>query len=233
MKILALIPARAGSKGIPDKNIKIVDGDPLIHYTIKAALKSKFLNKENIICSTDSKKIADIARDHGARVPFLRPKEYATDEAESISVALHALKWMRKNENKEYTHLLLLQPTSPLRRAEDIDEAIEIMKEKDKDSVVSVTKPFFKPFNLKKINSDGELEDFYDRSYDYSRRQEAPDAYHPNGAIYLTKTEVIFEKKDFYGEKSLPYMMDKISSIDIDEPIDLELANLLLKYYQR
>lgn len=224
MEILALIPARSGSKGIKDKNIIDLNGKPLIDYTIKAALNSKYIKKDNIWCSTDSQKIANIAEKAGALIPFLRPEKLAEDESSSISVAKNAIKWA-DNNNIEFTHLLLLQPTSPLRTAEDIDNSIEIMKKEDCDSVISVTKPDIMPFHMKFMNN-GELIDYTEETY--NRRQDMPDIYGVNGAIYLTNVQVIDVYEDFYGEKSMGYIMDRKNSIDIDEPFDLELAKFIL-----
>lgn len=224
MKIIALIPARSGSKGIPKKNIKNLNGKPLISYTIEAAKKAKHLNKEDIICSTDSKEIAEIANQYGARTPFLRPEKYATDEATSISVAVHALNWMKQNENKNYDYLMLLQPTSPLRKAVHIDEAIEKMKVYKTSSVVSVNKPDDMPYNMKKLNKEGELIDLIEN--DYTRRQDMPEIFATNGAIYLTKTDVILKEKSFFGDHSIPYIMNRKYSIDIDEMFDFKIVEL-------
>lgn len=224
MEILALIPARAGSKGIKNKNIIDLNSKPLIGYTIKATLDSKYIKPDNIWCSTDSQKIANIAEKCGASIPFLRPKELAEDESSSISVAKHALKWADDN-NIEFTHLLLLQPTSPLRTSEDIDNSIEIMKEKNCDSVISVTKPDIMPFHMKFMNN-GELIDYTEETY--NRRQDMPDIYGVNGAIYLTDIKTIYDFNNFYGKKSRGYIMNKKNSVDIDEPFDLELAKFIL-----
>lgn len=224
MEILALIPARSGSKGIKDKNIIDLNGKPLIDYTIKAALNSKYIKKENIWCSTDSQKIANIAEKAGASIPFLRPKKLAEDESSSISVAKHALIWARDN-NIEFTHLLLLQPTSPLRTSDDIDNSIEIMKKENSDSVISVTKPDIMPFHMKFMNN-GELIDYTEEKY--NRRQDMPDIYGVNGAIYLTNVQVIDDYENFYGKKSMGYIMNRKNSIDIDELFDLELAKSIL-----
>lgn len=225
MKILALIPARAGSKGIKNKNIIDLNGRPLIDYTIKSALKSKYLNKKNIWCSTDSQKIANIAENCGASIPFLRPKKLAKDESSSISVAKHALNWANNSKIK-FTHLLLLQPTSPLRSSKDIDRSIEIMISENCDSVISVTKPDIMPFNMKYLNSNGELNDYTNEKY--NRRQDMPEIYGVNGAIYLTNIDVIYRKNNFFGETSKAYIMNRKNSIDIDELFDLKLAEFLL-----
>ncbi len=230
MEILALIPARAGSKGIKNKNIIELNGKPLIDYTIKAALDSNYIKTENIWCSTDSQKIANIAKKSGAFIPFLRPENLAEDESSSISVAKHALKWANDN-NIKFTHLLLLQPTSPLRTGKDIDNSIEIMKKENCDSVIGVTKPDIMPFHMKYINDNNELIDYTEVKY--NRRQDMPAIYGVNGAIYLTNVQVIDDYENFFGNKSKGYKMNKKNSIDIDEEFDLKLAEILLKEKNR
>jgi CMP-N-acetylneuraminic acid synthetase len=225
MEILALIPARAGSKGIKNKNIIDLNGRPLIDYTIKAALDSKYIKPDNIWCSTDSQKIANIAEKCGASIPFLRPKKLAGDEASSVSVAKHALKWADDN-NINFTHLLLLQPTSPLRTAKDIDNSIKIMKREACDSVIGVTKPDIMPYHMKYLNENDELVDYTNKKY--NRRQEMPDIYGVNGAIYLTNIQVIDDHDNFYGNKSKGYIMTRKKSVDIDELYDLKLAQFLV-----
>jgi CMP-N-acetylneuraminic acid synthetase len=230
MKILTLIPARSGSKGINNKNIKLLSGKPLIRYTIREALKSVYLNKNDIICSTDSQKIADIAKSCGAKVPFLRPKEYSTDTSSSVSVAKHAIKYMENLRGYRFDYILLLQPTSPLRKSYHIDEAIKLMLDKDKDSVISITEPEHSTYKMKKIDGNDELKDFISCSITYKRRQDLPKIYAQNGAIYLTKRNVIIKNNNFFGEHSVGYFMKKEYSIDIDKPIDIKLAEYLLAY---
>lgn len=222
--ILCVIPARSGSKGIKKKNIRELAGKPLIAHSIESALDSEYLDNNDVICSTDSEKIARIARDYGAKTPFLRPEEYATDEAKSISVAKHALDWAKENREKEYDILLFLQPTSPLRQTIHIDEAIESMASED-SSVVSVKEPEDMPYNMKKIEGVY-LKDLMEESY--HRRQDMPEVFAINGAIYLTRIETIIEEESFYGEKCKPYKMSRKHSIDIDEPIDLKKAKFLM-----
>jgi CMP-N,N'-diacetyllegionaminic acid synthase len=227
MNVLALIPARGGSKGIKRKNIIDLNGKPLISYTIKEALKSKYINNENIWCSTDDKEIANISKKLGAEIPFIRPKKYAEDDSTSVSVAIHALDWA-SNNNINFDCLILLQPTSPLRTAEDIDSAFELMNEKKADSVVSITKPDILPFNLKYLNEDGTIKEYTKK--EYNRRQEMPDnIYGTNGAIYIVKTKILYTKNSFFGGKNYGYVMNKEKSIDIDSDYDLKIARLLLK----
>ncbi|MFW5795060.1 MAG: cytidylyltransferase domain-containing protein [Bacillota bacterium] len=226
MNILALIPARGGSKGIKKKNIVDLNGKPLISYTIEVALKSKYINAENIWCSTDDEKIAEVAKEYGAQIPFIRPHKFAEDESSSASVAIHALDWARNN-NITFDYLMLLQPTSPLRTAEDIDSAIEIMKNKKADSVISLTEPDILPFHMKYLNDDGTIENY--TKEEFNRRQDMPEIYGTNGAIYIVKPEILYNQNSFIGDKNYGYVMNKEKSVDIDSNYDLKIARLLIK----
>lgn len=227
MNILALIPARGGSKGIKRKNIVDLNGKPLISYTIEEALKSKYIDDDNIWCSTDNKEIASKAKEFGAKIPFMRPKKYAHDDSSSVSVALHALNYAKKN-NIKFDSLMLLQPTSPLRTVEDINSSIEMMIEKNADAVVSITKPNILPFNMKYLDEDGTIRNYTKKQY--NRRQNMPDnIYGTNGAIYLVKPRILYNKNSFLGDKNYGYVMNKEKSIDIDSDYDLKIAKLLLK----
>jgi len=229
--ILALVPARRGSKGIPDKNIKMLDGKPLIAYTIGAAKKSKYIDA--VIVSTDSKKIAEISQKYGAEVPFIRPKELATDSAKSINVILHAMNWIENHTNKKYNYLILLQPTSPFRSSMDIDKAIEEIINKEKDALVSVCEVSENPYWMKVIDEEGNLKDFIEGEENYSRRQDLPKVYILNGAIYIAKWEVLKEDKSFYRRECRPFIMSKEKSLDIDNPLDFEFAVFLMKWIKR
>ena len=152
-KVLGIVPARSGSKEIPGKNITIVGTKPLIAWTLEIAKRAKSLDK--IIVSTDSEKYASICKNYNVEVPFLRPPELSSDKATSEDVVIHALKWMKKNEKYHPDYILYLQPTSPLRTADDIDQSINIAKEKSADSVVSVELTNRHPYFMKKIDSNG------------------------------------------------------------------------------
>lgn len=226
MNILVLIPARGGSKGIKKKNIIDLDGKPLISYTIKEALKSEYIDAENIWCSTDDEEIAEVAKEYGAKIPFIRPHKLSEDDSSSASVATHALDWA-KNNGIEFDYLMLLQPTSPLRTVEDIDSAIEIMKSKKADSVISLTEPGILPFNMKYLNEDGSIRNYTENKY--NRRQDMPDIYGTNGAIYIVKPEILYNRNSFIGDKNYGYVMNKEKSVDIDSNYDLKIARLLIK----
>ncbi len=220
-KILAIIAARGGSKGLPHKNILDCAGKPLIAWTIDAARKSKFI--DTVLVSTDSHKIADVALEHGAWVPFLRPSELAEDESSIVDVIKDLLQRMRLL-NYNFDYLLLLQPTSPLRTSVHIDQAIEkyfSAKTSELDTLVSV-----KRVNSKMLWVLGEAADSgyvfnhygLDLSGD-SRRQSLPGCFMPNGAIYLAKADGF---EGFYGGQTRSYVMDEISSMDIDYQDDLD-----------
>jgi CMP-N,N'-diacetyllegionaminic acid synthase len=227
-KILALIPARGGSKEIPGKNIKGFNGKPLIAWTIEAAKRSKYVDR--VIVSTDSTKIAEAARPFGAEVPFMRPGELATDSAPSNLVAVHALDWIRTNEGKEYDYLLLLQATSPLRTSEHIDSAISRFLDDEKaKSLVSVSKVRENPCWMKKVNSQGYLEDLWDNNNNASCRQNLPEFYIYNGAIYIVKCSEFLSKQEFDLPPVSYYVMEHDVSLDIDSSMDFQYAEFIHK----
>ncbi|MEN6554391.1 MAG: acylneuraminate cytidylyltransferase family protein [Methanobacterium sp.] len=226
MNIVAFIPARGGSKGIPKKNIRKLGGKPLIAWTIEQALKCKCLNK--IIVSTDDHQISEISKQHGAEVPFLRPKEIAGDASPTIDAVIHAIDFM---ENQNYTPeiVILLQPTSPLRSFQDIETALKIFIKHQKicNSVVSVSKYDHSPYWSLKMEK-GYLKPNFGEEYFKMRRQDIPHLYMPNGSIYISSTNDLRKFKGFFGDKILPYEMPKERSVDIDTMIDFKLAELIL-----
>ena len=228
MNIIGLIPARGGSKGIPGKNIKDLAGKPLIAWTIEVALNSKVCSR--LIVSTDSQEIKKIANEWGAEVPFIRPKPLASDTATSISVVNHAIGYLRNEGIKESDYILLLQPTSPLRNEEDIQNAITIGKSKHAEAIISVTEAHNHPYKTHMITPKGVLQRFFKNNSDNERRQDLPPAYAENGAVYLNKISSLLEKKTFIPEnQTFPYIMPINRSLDIDNPWDLYLAELILR----
>lgn len=225
-RFLALIPARSGSKGLKNKNILLLNGKPLIVYTIESAIKSKIFDK--IIVSTDSPKIAEVAKKYGADVPFMRPKELATDEASLVDVVLHALQFLIE-KGERYDYFALLQPTSPLRTAGDIVNAVNLLLEKDANSVVSVCEVECTPLWANILPSDLSLEGFIKDEVKGKRRQDLPQFYRLNGAIYLASVDYFLREKDWFKEKSYAYIMPRERSIDIDDHIDLKLAEILIE----
>lgn len=223
IKVLAIIPARGGSKGICNKNITELAGKPLIAHTIEAALGATLLS--HCIVSTDSEEIAAICRKEGAIVPFLRPAELALDDTPTLPVILHAL----RESSECYDAVLILQPTSPFRRGEHIDAAITLLQDnKAADSVISVVRVGDQhPARMKRIE-DGLLVDppFAEKT-EGQRRQDLPELYLRNGAIYLTRTEVLLSMNSFKGAKSLAYVMSDHDSVNIDSPFDLLVAETI------
>ncbi|WP_018249169.1 pseudaminic acid cytidylyltransferase [Orenia marismortui] len=224
-RIIAIIPARSGSKGLKDKNIKELNKKPMIAYTIEAAKKSGIF--KDIIVSTDSREYAEIAIKYGADAPFLRSKELSNDAASSIDVIIDVLSEMKKL-GKEYNYFMLLQPTSPLRTSQNIKEAYELLVEKEANAVVSVCETEHSPLLANTLDENLSLDNFLDEAKNM-RRQDLTFFYRVNGAIYISKVRYFLKFKDFYKEKSFAYIMDKRESIDIDNYIDFKLAEVLLK----
>jgi CMP-N,N'-diacetyllegionaminic acid synthase len=222
MNILAIIPARGGSKGIPQKNIKLWNGKPLIAYSIESANLSKYIDK--VIVSTNEKRIEDISQTYGAEV-IRRPEELATDDSPTIETLIHSLNLLKKN-NYIPDIVVLLQPTSPLRSAEDIDKAIEIFLNNDCNSVISVCLLKHSPFLTLKIKN-GYLNPLFQEKYFKTRRQDLEDLYAPNGAIFISTTKNFKKFRGFYIEKMLPYIMPPERSIDIDTELDFKISEII------
>lgn len=226
-KNVAIITARGGSKGLPRKNVLPVLGIPLIEYTIVEAKKSQYIDK--IIVSTDDFEIASITQKLGIDVPFIRPKELAEDNSTSEDVILHTLNWLSQNDN-DYDFFILLQPTSPLRKANHIDEAIELFSATENaNTLYSVVEVSQFPSKMKEIASNGFLENYTNDFKDFKRRQDFPKLFYPNGAIYISTTERFLELQSFDEKKLIPYKMNQIDSIDIDTELDLIFAEFVLK----
>ena len=225
--VLAVIPARGGSKGVPRKNIRILGGKPLIAHTILAASGAKLLDRA--VVTTDDDEIAEISRHFGAETPFMRPAELAVDETLAEPVIEHALRWLEENENYRPDYVMLLQPTSPLRTSEDIDNSIRIAIENDADGVVSLCVPKHHPYQVKGLGGRGEIIDFIPVERSITRRQDLPPAYGLTGAVYMVKREIMLEQKTFYTERTFPYIMPIERSVDIDTPWDFALAEMMLQ----
>jgi len=225
-KIIAIIPARGGSKEIPRKNIRLMSGKPLIALSIEAALKSKCIDR--VVVSTEDKEIAEISREYGAEI-IERPEEFAKDESSTIDAILHALEVLRA-ENYNPDIIVLLQPTSPLRNAEDVGSAIELFLNSDCESVVSVCEVGHPPYWNFKI-AEGYLKPLFRDKYLMLRRQDLEKVYMPNGAMYISTPENLRKYKSFYCLRTIPYIMPPERSIDIDNEVDFMLAELLMKSY--
>ncbi|MBU3126096.1 acylneuraminate cytidylyltransferase family protein [Clostridium tagluense] len=224
-RFLAIIPARGGSKGIPNKNVMAICGKPLIAYTIEAGKKSKYIDE--IIVSTDSDVIKVIAQQYGAVVPFLRPEELSSDSAKSIDVVIHAIDFY-KNNNIAFDYVILLQPTSPLRTFEHLDKAIEKIIESNRTSLVSVCEAEENPILMRNIEND-KLKEVISFEGTNLRRQDLPTFYIFNGALYINSTDMLVDEKKFVNEDTIPYVMDKESSVDIDTMLDARLVELIIK----
>lgn len=227
MRVLGLIPARGGSKGVPRKNIKVLCGKPLLAYTAKSALDSARLTR--VILSTDDEEIAEVGRELGLDVPFVRPSELATDTAATFPVVVHAVNDLLA-QGDSFDAVCLLQPTNPLRRAADIDACIDIMERTGSDSVVSVL-PVPDPFNPMWTfwrKDDGRLVLSSGGSEPIARRQDLPQAYHRDGSVYVTRTKVLFEHGNLYGENIHSYEMDPSHAVNIDTSSDWEKAEQMI-----
>ena len=221
---LAIIPARSGSKGIIDKNIREINNKPLMAYTLEACKRSGIF--DDIVVSTDSVKYAEIAERFGASVPFLRPKELATDQASSNDVILHVINGLGQLGNV-FDCFMLLQPTSPLRNEIHMMESADILLENDADSVVSICKSDSHSYLTVELTEEGRLKALFSDKKQV-RRQDMPPKYRINGAIYLALTSYFMKYKSFYEGKALPYLMNTFDSIDIDDDFQLKIAKLLL-----
>jgi CMP-N,N'-diacetyllegionaminic acid synthase len=229
-KILGLIPARGGSKGLPGKNIKPLCGKPLIAWAIEQGLASKYLDK--VIVSTDDEEIAKVSRSFGAEVPFMRPGELATDAAKTIDVVVHALEFLKQRGGLEFDYLALLEPTSPLRKNGDIDKSIAklIDNGKNVDCLVSLGKISLEhPEITKSLDINGYVKPFFEQEVTATRRQDYSSAYFPYGVIYLSKVETLFSSKTFYQERTLPFLIERWQNYEVDDIYDFMVIETILK----
>lgn len=222
-RIVAIIPARGGSKGIPKKNITILDGKPLIYYTIRSARGSKYLDATYI--STEDRGIAEIGIQLGTGI-IRRPAKYATDEAKGIDVIKHALRYLAKS-NQDFDVVVLLQPTSPLRVSCDIDNCIEMLVKNNLDSVVSIVRVHQHPNWMFRMDKRKRITPIHSKMN--ARRQQHEELFYPNGAVFVSTAKFIDKQKDrVYGGACGGYIMEENRSVDIDTPYDLELCRYLL-----
>ena len=224
-EILAVIPARGGSRGVPNKNIRKFAGKPLIVHSIDAAKKASSVSR--VIVWTDSEEIASVARAAGAEVTFLRPAELATDESKIVDAVIYLLEKLQKDEGYTPTHVLLLQPTSPLRTPDDIEKAVELMEKRGADSLVSVCRTenllFTKDAGdaLSMLNAEGNTS---------PNRQELQQCYKLDGSmIYLVKADVLLKEHSFLAGKLVGYEIERWRAIDIDEPQDLVAGGVIFE----
>jgi CMP-N-acetylneuraminic acid synthetase len=226
--VLAVIPARGGSKGVPRKNIRPVAGKPLIAYTIECAraVQHRF---HRIVVSTDDPEIADVARQWGLEVPFLRPAELAGDRVPTLPVLQHATRWVEEHDGIRLGWICLLQPTEPVRAPEDVTAALGLAEAGGCDSVISVVQVFaVHPILMKRIEN-GRLLPYCIEEKEGTRRQDyQPAAYMRNGAIYLTNRDVLMERGSIWGDVIRPYVMPPERSVGIDSELDLKLLEAML-----
>ena len=227
MRIIAIIPARSGSKGLKDKNIKELNGTPMMAYTIEAANSCGIFDCVHV--STDSEKYADIARKYGADVPFLRSQEMSSDTADSWDAVLEVLN-RYKGLEKEFDMVTLLQPTSPIRTGEDIKNAFNIFIAKDANAVISVCESDHPIEWYRPLLNDNDMSAFATSEEKSGRRQDADTYYRMNGSIYMLNTTYLKENpRNIIRNKVYAYIMDKYSSIDIDTQFDFDIAEAVIK----
>lgn len=225
-KILAIIPARGGSKGILRKNIKKLGGKPLIAWTIECAQKSKYIDK--VIVSTDDEEIADVAKEWGGEVPFMRPAELAQDDTPSVSVVVHALK---ECMHDGYSYVILLQATSPFRTPSDIDGAIEKCLDCGANTCVSVTEAEVSPYWMYTFAESERLRPLLNIDKDsFYQRQKLPKVYQLNGAIYIVESDYLFRVQKLIDSDTLGYVMNAENSLDIDTIRDFIVAESMIAY---
>lgn len=222
-RFLGIIPARSGSKGLPHKNIKLLNNKPMIAYTIEAAAKSKIFDE--IIVSTDNEQYAKIAKQYGAHVPWLRPKELAADQTTTEEVIVHTINEL-KQQGEYFDYIMLLQPTSPLRDEYDIQGSVEMLFDKKANAIVGMCEVEHPISWVKELGEDKCLDNFF--SLGPRRRQEEGVFYRLNGAIYLTDIEYYVQYRNFYKKSCYAFIMSKHHSVDIDDIYDFKYAELLL-----
>jgi CMP-N-acetylneuraminic acid synthetase len=227
MLVLGVIPARGGSKSVPRKNIALLHGRPLIAYTIEAARASRRLT--HFLVSSEDPEIIAVAADCGAPVPFVRPAELATDVAPTLPVVQHAVREMERMEGIIFEIVVLLQPTTPLRCAQDIDAAVAKLIDTGADSVVSVVDVgAYHPARMRQIVDDRLVELPMREPREMLRRQELPPVYIRNGAVYAVRRQVVMEQNSLIGQVSRPYIMPEERSVNIDSRLDMLMAEILL-----
>lgn len=228
MRILAIIPVRGGSKGVPGKNIKLLDGKPLLAYTAEVAFASNLLTE--VIVSTEDEQISEIAKGLGAKVPFFRPMSLAEDNTPTVDVIIHALKWY-ESQSVFFDAVCLLQVTCPFRTVEFLNKAIERFVEKDTDSLVSVLKVphIYNPHWTFEEDHEGNLKNTAGDSQIISRRQELPTAYHRDGSVYITKSKVLLKEHSLYGKSIAFIESDPKSYVNIDTLADWKKAEEIIQ----
>lgn len=226
---LAVIPARAGSKGLVGKNVKKLINKPLIAWSIESALQSDYLDE--IMVTTDSQEIADIAKNFGVNAPFLRPEHLSTDTSTTVDAIIHTINFY-KNNNHEFDYIVLLEPTSPLREDDDIDNMIKKIVDNcsEFDSIVSIGEVHEHPSAMKKIIGKDNLQPYYENLKLTSRRQDNDKAYFPYGVAYIVKTKTFLEEKTFYSKRNTFFEIKRYQCYEIDDIYDFLAIENIIKY---
>ena len=231
LQFLSIIPARSGSKRLPDKNIKLLCGKPLLAWSIESALDSQYIDE--VVVSTDSSVYADVAKSYGANVPFLRPESLSSDTTTTFDVLEHCIRFYKESLGKTYDYVVLLQPTSPLRQAWHIDEACEKILTKGVSSLISVCKCEHSPLWSNTLPDDENMSDFIPKAVREIRSQDLPQYYRLNGTIFIAKTKSLLAAKSFLTPDTIAYKMDNLYSSDIDSALDFEFAAFLASHIER
>lgn len=232
-KIIAIIPARGGSKGLPGKNIRLLGGKPLIAHSIETAKKSSLVDR--VIVTTDDAEIAEVAKRYGAEVPFLRPAELAEDDTPPDPVLKHTLEFLKEKENYKPDIIVWLEPPCPFRTPEEVDDAIRMLQEDpEADSLRAVCEPFQNPFKSWTLEGKylNPLIEKKGKVFHTGPRQKTQKVYWQNGALFLLKYDTIMKKGNFFGDKILPYFMESDRFVDIDKKEDLELAEWYIEKFK-
>jgi len=228
MRVLGVIPARGGSKGIPRKNVRLLAGRPLLEYTAEAALASRRLSR--VILSTDDEEIAAAGRRCGIETPFLRPAELAADATPTLLVLQHAVRLLEQCGDR-YDAICLLQPTNPLRRADEIDGCVDLLEQEGADAVVTIlpVPAEYNPHWVYFRDDGGFLRLSTGEADPVPRRQDLPPAFHREGSVYVTRREVLMKQNSLYGTRLVGYLLDPAASVNIDGPEDWERAQAFLR----
>lgn len=229
MKVLFIITARGGSKGVPKKNIRKIGALPLVAYKIIAAKKCNI--DKRIIVSTDNEEIAFISTKYGAEVPFIRPELLATDSADSMDVVDHAMQWIKKNDSEKYDYVCLLEPSSPFASYIDLENAFRLIEESGADTLLSMKEVEVNKIFIHPLDPNNKLSYFYEaiKSLKSVRRQEQQKEYTMNGCMYIAKWDYFEKYKLFHSENSVPYIMSEESSIEIDSMLNYKMACFIVE----